>query len=66
MMRPMRLGRFVLVVLATATAITILGHLVSDFDLPDDPNDTIRGIGIWVVAVLVATLDASYTRKKSR
>ena len=64
MIRPMRLGRFIGVTLLTATGVSILGRLVSDFDVPDDPNDTIRGIGIWVVALAVAALDARNVRRR--
>ena len=60
----MGIVRFVVVTGVTASAITILGHLVSDFDVPDDPHDVIRGIGIWIVALLVAALDARNTRRK--
>jgi hypothetical protein len=61
----MRIGRFIVVTLLAATGISILGHLVSDFDVPDDPRDMVRGIGIWVVALAVAALDARNVRRKS-
>ena len=60
----MRIIRFVIVTVGTTIAITILGHLVSDFDVPDDPHDAIRGIGIWIIGLLVAALDARNTRRK--
>ena len=57
--------RFVVITLVVAVAITVVGRLFSDFDEPDDPNDVIRGIGLWIVAVLAATLEALLAARKS-
>lgn len=60
----MRLLRFMWVVFLSAGAINFVGRIVSDFDEPDDPHDLIRGIGVWLAAVLIATLDQLRLRKR--
>lgn len=59
--------RFVGFTLLAAGLIGCVGRVISDFDLPaeQDPHDTLRGIGIWVVAVLIAVLtERAYVRRE--
>ncbi len=59
-----RVLRFLWVVLLSAGAISFLGRIVSDFDEPGDPHDLIRGIGVWLAAILIASLDQLRLRKR--
>jgi hypothetical protein len=59
-------GRFILVMLLVSALITVCGRIFSDFDEPpeNDPYDLFRGIGIWIVAVLVAVLNELRIRRR--
>jgi hypothetical protein len=61
--------RFFLVVLLAVALVSLVGRTLSDFDEPaeNDPHDLIRGIGVWVVAVLIAGLvELQLSNRKGR
>jgi hypothetical protein len=61
--------RFLVVMLLAVALVSLVGRTCSDFDEPaeNDPHDLIRGIGIWVVAVLIAGLvELRIRNQKSR
>lgn len=62
----MTLIRFVLVTCLAAGSISLLGRMVSDFDEPpaNDPHNLSRGLGIWVIAILIAFLNERRIRRK--
>ena len=64
----LKVGRFILVVVVALVAITFLGHIISDFDMPPeyDPYDLWRGLGVWATAILIAVLDVLLCRRRNR
>jgi hypothetical protein len=59
--------RFAVSVFIAAALIGLAGRMFSDFDEPasDDPHDLIRGIGVWLAAVLVAVLNEIWIQRKT-
>lgn len=60
--------RFIGVFVLTIGLVSLLGRCISDFDEPadDDPHDLIRGLGVWLVGLLVATLNEMRIRRRKR
>ena len=57
--------RFFFVMLLVAALVSLAGRIFSDFDEPaeNDPHNLIRGVGVWIVAVLIAGLVELRIRK---
>jgi hypothetical protein len=60
--------RFLVGVMIVATMVSCAGRVFSDFGEPaeNDPHNLIRGIGVWVVAVLIAGFSELLLRRRSR
>lgn len=59
--------RFSAVLVLTVILITLAGRMVSDFDEPaDDPRDWWRGLGIWLVAGMIAALNESRLARRRK
>ena len=58
--------RFIAVVLLTVALITLLGRSVSEYDdlAQKDPFHMLRGIGVWLTALLIAVLVEVLVRRR--
>lgn len=60
--------RFLGVFLLTCTLVSLLGRWLSDFEGPSeiDPHDLIRGLAVYLVALLVAALNEMRIQRRKR
>ncbi len=64
----MKVLRFIGTFLLACFLVSLFGRIFSDFDEPpeNDPRDLIRGIGVYVVALLVAILNEMRIGRRER